>query len=203
MAELVTARPADLPVGPTEESGVGWNGLVMLVVTESCLFVFLLFSYYYIGASAALPWVAEAHPSLTLSGPDTAILLLSSVFVWWGERGVRRGNRSAALAGSGIAFVLGIIFLVIQYFEWKAKTFGPGSSSYASLYYVTTGFHMAHVVVGVVVLLLMFLWTLLGYFSPERRLPYTNGAYYWHFVDVVWLFIFSTYYITPYLGFGT
>jgi heme/copper-type cytochrome/quinol oxidase subunit 3 len=162
----------------------------------------LLFSYYYVGASAALAWVAEAHPSLKLSAPDTIILLLSSVFVWWGERAIRKGRTGAAMAGCAIGFVLGTIFVIVQLFEWKAKTFGPATSSYASLYYVTTGFHLAHVLVGLVVLLLMFVWTWLGYFSPERRLPYTNGAYYWHFVDAVWLFVFATYYITPYLGFG-
>ena len=65
MAELVTAQPMNLPVGPTEESGVGWNGLLTLIATEAALFGFLLFSYFYIGASAPLPWVAEARPDLT------------------------------------------------------------------------------------------------------------------------------------------
>jgi heme/copper-type cytochrome/quinol oxidase subunit 3 len=127
---------------------------------------------------------------------------VSSLFVWWGERGLRRGQTGVAMAGSGIAFLLGIVFLVVQAFEWKAKTYGPASSAFGSLYFVTTGFHMAHVIVGVVALLLMFVWTWRGYFGVERRLPFTNGAYYWHFVDGVWLLIFFTYYVTPYLGFG-
>lgn len=202
MAELVTARPLGLPEGPTEESGVGFVGLVMLVLTEAALFGYLLFSYFYLGASGHEPWVQEARPSLKLSGPDTVILLLSSVFVWWGERSLRGGRTGAAMAGSGIAFLLGVIFLVVQVFEWKVKTFGPGSSAFASLYFVTTGFHMAHVLVGIVALALMFLWTWRGYFSPLRRIAFTNGAYYWHFVDAVWILIFFTYYVTPYLGFG-
>jgi hypothetical protein len=57
MAELVTARPVGLPEGPTEESGVGWVGLIMMVLTEAALFGYLLFSYYYLGASSPEPWV--------------------------------------------------------------------------------------------------------------------------------------------------
>lgn len=202
MAELVQARPGDLPVGPTRDYGIGRGGLFALVASEGALFGYLLFSYYYVGASAPVPWVMEAHPSLKLAGPNTIILLLSSVAVWYAEKATRRGDRSTALVGSGIALVLGITFAVIQWFEWQAKPYGIGSGSYASLYFVTTGFHMAHVLVGIVVLALLFTWTALDYFSPTRRIVFTNGSYYWHFVDAVWLLVFTSYYITPYLGFG-
>jgi cytochrome c oxidase subunit III len=77
-----------------------------------------------------------------------------------------------------------------------------GTSSYASLYFVTTAFHMAHVIIGLLVLAAVLLWTALDYFSPRRRLTVSAGVLYWHFVDVIWLFVFTTYYITPYLGFG-
>ena len=95
-----------------------------------------------------------------------------------------------------------MIFVAGPAGEWKAKTYGVGRSSYASLYYITTGFHMAHVVVGIAVLAMLFIWTSLSYFSPTRRIVLTNGSYYWHFVDAIWLLVFATYYITPYLGFG-
>ena len=61
---------------------------------------------------------------------------------------------------------------------------------------------MAHVIVGIAVLLAIFVWTALDYFSPRRRLSVSAGVLYWHFVDVVWLFVFTTYYLTPYFGFG-
>jgi heme/copper-type cytochrome/quinol oxidase subunit 3 len=98
---------------------------------------------------------------------------------------------------------MGAIFTVIQGNEWGAKPFGMGASSYASLYYVTTAFHMAHVLIGLGVLAMLFLWTALDYFSPRRHLTISAGVMYWHFVDVVWLFVFATYYVSPYLGFGT
>jgi heme/copper-type cytochrome/quinol oxidase subunit 3 len=98
--------------------------------------------------------------------------------------------------------LLGTVFAVVQFFEWHAKAFQLGTSSYASLYFATTGFHIAHVIIGLVVLAAILLWTALDYFSPRRRLTVSAGVLYWHFVDVIWLLVFTTYYITPYLGFG-
>lgn len=202
MPEIVQARPGPLPVGPVRDFGIGRGGMITLIASEAALFGYLLFCYYYTGASAPLPWVLEAHPSLKLALPNTIILLLSSVAIWRAEKATRENDRSTALIGSGVALVLGTVFAVIQIFEWKAKSYGPGTSSYASLYFVTTGFHMAHVLVGLVVLAFLFLWTALDYFSPTRRIVFTNGSYYWHFVDAIWILVFTSYYITPYLGFG-
>ena len=98
---------------------------------------------------------------------------------------------------------MGVVFVAIQWDEWLAKPFGLGTSSYSSLYFVTTGFHMAHVVIGLGVLAALFLWTALDYFSPRRQLAISAGVIYWHFVDAVWICVFITYYVTPYLGFGT
>jgi hypothetical protein len=112
------------------------------------------------------------------------LLLLSSAAAWWGEKGVLRRNRPQALAGFGVAFLMGVGFAAVQVIEWRSKTYGLGTSSYASLYFVTTGFHMAHVAVGLAVLLALFGWTALDYFSPRRRLVVSAGVLYWHFVDI-------------------
>ncbi|MBV8910777.1 MAG: heme-copper oxidase subunit III, partial [Gammaproteobacteria bacterium] len=160
------------------------------------------FSYYYTGATSPSGWVLEPHPALKLAVPNTILLLASSATAWWGERGVLTGVRAQALIGFGLTFLMGVVFAVVQGFEWYAKPFHFGTSSYSSIYYVTTGFHMAHVLVGVLVLACIFVWTALDYFSPRRRLSVSAGVLYWHFVDIVWLFLFTTFYITPYLGFG-
>jgi cytochrome c oxidase subunit 3 len=201
-AEVALSQPKDLPVGPIGRHGIGYWGVGMLVVSEAALFAYLLFAYYYTGASAQHGWVLEPRPDLKLALPNTVLLLASSLVAWIGERGILDRHRGKALFGFGGAFVMGAIFAAVQSYEWVSKPFSLGTSSYASLYFVTTGFHMAHVIIGLGVLAALFLWTALDYFSPRRRLTISAGVLYWHFVDVVWLFVFTTYYLTPYLGFG-
>jgi cytochrome c oxidase subunit 3 len=202
MSEATVCAPLNLPVGPTGRHGNGWWGAATLIVTEAALFVYLLFAYYYSGATAHTGWLLEPAPSLRLAASATLLLMASSGAAWIGERGVLANRRLQALVGFGLAFVMGIVFVALQGVEWHAKTYGIGTSSYASLYYLTTGLHIAHVIAGLGVLLAIFLWTALDYFSPRRNLVVSAGVLYWHFVDVVWLFVFTTYYLTPYLGFG-
>ncbi len=201
MVEAALSQPGQLPVGPVRRHGIGWWGAGTLIATEAALFAYLLFSYYYLGATNPSGWVLERAPSLKLALPNTILLLASSGAAWFGERGILTMNRARALAGFGAAFLMGSVFALVQLLEWHGKSYGLGSSSYSSLYFVTTGFHMAHVAVGILVLAALFLWTALDYFSPRRRLVVSAGVLYWHFVDVVWLFVFATYYLTPYLGF--
>lgn len=202
MAEAALATPGKLPVGPIGRAGVGWWGMGALVASEGALFGYLLFAYYYLGASALPGWVLEPHPSLKLALPNTILLLASSVVAWWGEKGVTEGRTRQALIGFGIAFLMGAVFAGVQGYEWWEKPFKLGASSYASLYFVTTGLHMAHVVIGLVILAALFGWTAWDFFSARRRITVSGGVLYWHFVDAVWLCVFTTYYITPYLGFG-
>ncbi|HEV7611561.1 MAG TPA: cytochrome c oxidase subunit 3 [Steroidobacteraceae bacterium] len=200
--ELMIATPEHLPVGPVGRHGNGMWGVGAMIASEAALFAYLLFAYFYTGATAPQGWLLEPAPTLKLALPNTILLLLSSVAAWWGERGVLRRRSIQALIGFFAAFVMGSAFVAVQWFEWQAKHYGLGTSSYSSLYFVTTGFHIAHVVIGLAVLFALFVWTALDYFSPRRRLAISAGVMYWHFVDIVWVFVFGTYYLTPYLGFA-
>jgi len=202
MAELALATPRDLPVGPIGRSGLGWWGVATLVASEAALFGYLLFSYYYIGATALPGWLLEPRPKLLPALPNTILLVASSFVAIYGEKGVEKNNRAQALIGLGGAIVMGAIFAAVQGYEWWEKPYQFGTTSYASLYFVTTGIHMAHVFVGLLVLASLFGWAAVDFFSPRRRISVSNGVLYWHFVDVVWLFVFTTYYLTPYLGFA-
>ena len=198
MPDAATALPA-LPIGARGRNSVGWPGMLCLIATESSLFAYLLFSYFYMALQHGPEWLPERHPSIALAGPNTLILLASSAAVWWGENGVKHARRGQHLIGLGVGILLGVTFLVVQGFEWKAKTYGLDTSSYGSLYFTITGFHMAHVVVGVLVLATVFLWSVLGYFSPRHHARMTIASIYWHFVDVVWLFVFATFYLSPWV----
>jgi heme/copper-type cytochrome/quinol oxidase subunit 3 len=191
-----------LPVGALDTRASGWWAMIFTVFTEASLFAYLLFSYFYLAVQPHAPgtFPQGGPPDLTLALPNTLILLLSSVAVGWAQLGIEHGSRRRLVLGLGSGTVLGVIFLVVQYFEWAGKGYGLTSTPYASLYFTVTGFHMAHVVVGVMMLAALTLWSWLGYFDRVRFAHIHIGALYWHFVDVVWLAVFFTFYLTPLLG---
>jgi heme/copper-type cytochrome/quinol oxidase subunit 3 len=139
-------------------------------------------------------------PDLKLVVPNTVVLLVSSATMWWGERGIRRGAQQRLRLGLLATFVLGAGFLVVQGFEYAAKTFTPHTDAYGSLFFTITGFHGAHVFVGLVMNAVVQVRAWLGHFTAERHLAVTNAAWYWHFVDVVWLAVFASLYLSPYIG---
>jgi heme/copper-type cytochrome/quinol oxidase subunit 3 len=191
-----------LPVGAIDTRATGWWAMIFVVFTEASLFAYLLFSYYYLAVQPHLPdtFPQGGAPSLALALPDTIVLLLSSVAVAWAQLNIERNDKRHLVWGLGIAASLGMIFVVIQYFEWAGKKFTLASSPYSSLYFTITGFHMAHVVVGVLMLWSLFAWSAMGYFDRLRYAHIHIGALYWHFVDAVWIAVFFTFYITPLLG---
>lgn len=201
MAERLQLQ-SRLPVGALNTRASGWWAMIFTVFTEASLFAYLLFSYYYLAVQPHLPgtFPEGGQPDLALALPNTIILLASSVAVAWAQFGIEHGSKMRLALGLGIGAALGLVFLVIQYFEWAAKPFALSSSPYSSLYFVITGFHMAHVMVGVAMLAALTWWAAQGYFNRVRYAHIHIGALYWHFVDVVWLAVFFTFYFTPMLG---
>jgi len=198
MAEAVYLAQ-DLPVGGLKRNSVGWWGMLCLIATESSLFAYLLFSYAYFAVRFGPGWLPVAHPSLALAGPDTVILLSSSAVIWWAEQGANSGKRRQHLIGVVLTMGMGLVFLIVQAFEWKSKPYSITSGSYGSLYFTITGLHMAHVIVGLIILGVVFAWSAAGEFTPRRHTPVLISSTYWHFVDAVWAVVFTTLYVTPYL----
>jgi heme/copper-type cytochrome/quinol oxidase subunit 3 len=201
MADRV-ALEGNLPVGAVDTRASGWWAMIFVIFTEASLFAYLLFSYFYLAVQPHVPgtFPEGGMPSMALALPNTGVLLLSSVAVGWAQFNIEHNDKRRLALGLGTGAILGMIFLVVQYFEWAEKPFSLASSSYSSLYFTVTGFHMAHVVVGVIMLWTLFVWSLLGYFNRVRYAHIHIGALYWHFVDAVWLAVFFTFYITPLLG---
>ena len=193
-----SANPYDLPINPARESNPGWWAMVLIIVTEGMLFAYLLFSYFYLGSMTIGPFPSDGPPKLELALPNTIILLVSSGTMYWAERGIRAGNQTRLRVGMLITLVLGIVFLTIQGIEYSHKSFTLQTNAYSGLFFTITGFHGAHVFVGLLLNIAVQTWAWRGWFTAERHLAVTNAALYWHFVDGVWLVVFFSLYITPY-----
>jgi cytochrome c oxidase subunit III len=193
----------ELPVGSIGTRSNGWWAMLFIILTEGALFAYLLFAYYYLSIQPhTADWPPGGPPSMHLALPNTFILIASSVVAWWAEEGAKRNRNFQLSFGLFIAFLLGGVFVGIQLLEWHNKPYGLSTSTYSSLYFTITGFHMAHVVVGLLMLAALVLWSSFGMFDRWRHAPVSIGVIYWHFVDAVWLAVFLTFYVTPLLGVG-
>jgi len=188
-----------LPIGTSGRHSGGWWGMWMLIATEAALFGYLIFSYLYLFSQGGGKWPPDGLPKMGPALFNTAVLLTSSVFVVLCEHAVKRERRRLAVFWMSIAIVLGALFVGVQLKEWHDHPYGPASHLYGSLYFTITGFHMLHVMAGLIVLAVLLTWTALGFFDDRRHTVLTIGGMYWHFVDIVWLLIFTTLYITPYV----
>ncbi|PZG24077.1 heme-copper oxidase subunit III [Micromonospora craterilacus] len=200
-ATSTEALTTEQPVGRS----AGWWGMVMFVATEATLFACLIGSYFYLRFQHGGPWPPDGLTAPTLARPllMTAVLLPSSLPVVWAERGIRRGQRWRLRTGLAVTLVLGVTFLILVATEYaeKLREFTITTNAYGSLFYVITGFHGFHVLVG----LTMISWLLVaslrrGTFGAHRHDRVRNAAIYWHFVDVVWAAILFTIYLSPRLS---
>lgn len=189
--------PVGLSLGNRHTRSPGWWAMVWTIATEATLFVYALFAYFYLGSQFRGPWPPDGPPDLRLALPNTVILVASSFVLYWGERGIKQGKQMRLRLAMALTTLMGLVFLAIQIKEWGNKTFTPQSNSYASMFYTITGFHGAHVCVGLLMLIVVQIWAWKGTFSADKHLAVTNVGLYWHFVDVVWLAVFTSLYLTP------
>ena len=126
---------------------------------------------------------------------NTLILLTSSCTVTWAHHGIIAGDRNALTKGLALTVFLGVIFTGFQIYEYDHATFAFTDGIYASTFYLATGFHGFHVFVGTMFLLVCYFRARAGHFTPEHHFGLEAAAWYWHFVDVVWIFLFASIYI--------
>jgi heme/copper-type cytochrome/quinol oxidase subunit 3 len=121
---------------------------------------------------------------------NTLILLASGGTLTWSHHALKKNDRKNFLIFLVLTIVLGVIFTGFQAYEYEHATFSIDEGIYPSTFYMATGFHGAHVLIGSIFLLVCYFRALSGHFKPERHLGFEFAAWYWHFVDVVWLFLF-------------
>ncbi|MCI5060898.1 MAG: cytochrome c oxidase subunit 3 [Alphaproteobacteria bacterium] len=124
----------------------------------------------------------------------TLILLLSGCTVTWAHHAILEGHQKQAVQGLGLSVLLGFIFLCFQIYEYSHLAFGFTEGIYPSTFYMATGFHGFHVLIGTIFLFVCWLRALKGHFTPKSHFGFEAAAWYWHFVDVVWLFLFVAVY---------
>lgn len=203
MPEAVTLYGGEqLPVGSKGRLSSGWWGMIALIATEAALFAYLLFSYFYVASQQVQAWPPGGPPEVTKAVIGSVFLLLGSVTMWWGEKGIRAGRQGQLLIGLGLSILLAALFVALEGYEWAHKGFTPATHAYGSLYFTVTGFHLAHVLVGALMLAMLFVWTLRGYFGVRRHSTVSIAVMYWHFVTAVWVAVFLTFYVAPYLATG-
>lgn len=177
----------------------GTIAMELFILTEAMLFLMLFFTYFYLGHAAAR-WPTDV-PKLRLALPMLAILVSSSVVLYWGERGEKKGQIGRARLGVIVTVIMGAAFVTLQVFEYldRARTILPTSDAYGSIFFTITSLHGAHVVLG----LLMLGYVLImptEHWGPSSKPPHHvlhNVGLYWHFVDTVWVFIVALLYVMP------
>ena len=198
-APAATAAPGSAVPRPAGDRGrsIGWWGVVGVIATEATIFASLLGAYFYVRAtSAAWPQGDIEAPELRTISIFTVLLLSSSAPLFVAERAMARGHLGRAQVAMAVTFVLGAAFLANQAREYHDLGFGIDENAYASLFYLVTGLHGLHVLVGLLINLVVQakLWT--GRLSAERHRMMLASNLYWHFVDAVWVVVFTSLYLS-------
>jgi cytochrome c oxidase subunit 3 len=126
---------------------------------------------------------------------NTLILLTSGTTVTWAHHALLHGDRKGLKQGLWLTVALGALFTCVQAFEYAHAAFTFSGHIYGATFFMATGFHGAHVLIGTVFLIVCLMRAYAGHFTPTHHLGFEFAAWYWHFVDVVWLFLFAAIYV--------
>lgn len=181
----------------TTEVQIGLKiGFALFIVSEIMFFVAFFWSYFYSSMAAGL-WPPK---DLVLINPfrlpylNTLILLLSGTTITWAHHTLLNNDIKNTAKAILYTVCLGAVFTVIQVFEYMHSAFSIKDGIYPSNFFLITGFHGFHVLVGSIFLFICFLRAKRNEFTPQHHVGFEAAAWYWHFVDVVWLFLFVSIY---------
>jgi cytochrome c oxidase subunit III len=150
------------------------------------------------GAAALMQWPPkglEVLDATKLPLLNTLILLCSGTTVTWAHHSLIHGDREGLKKGLWLTILLGLLFSSIQAYEYLVAPFPFAGLNYGTTFYMATGFHGFHVIVGTIFLIVCLVRTYKGHFTPQQHFGFEAAAWYWHFVDVVWLFLFIVIYV--------
>nr|YP_009340739.1 cytochrome c oxidase subunit III [Sargassum natans]APR74042.1 cytochrome c oxidase subunit III [Sargassum natans] len=176
-------------------------GMVLFIVSEVMFFFAFFWAFFTSSLSPVFniggvwpPAGIEAISPWGLPLLNTIILLSSGASVTWAHHAIVGGFKKEALLGLVITIIFAVIFTGLQGFEYINAPFAMSDSVYGSVFFMATGFHGFHVIIGTIFLSICAFRLYLDHFSRQRHFGFEAAAWYWHFVDVVWLFLFLTIY---------
>jgi cytochrome c oxidase subunit III len=172
-------------------------GMLLFIASEIMLFGSFFTIYFFVRVVNNAPeWPPEGfHLPVFVAGVNTVILLTSSFTMHWGLQAIKRGNRAGLQAGLVLTVALGLTFLLTQIREYSRIGFAPSDGAFGSVFFGLTGLHGAHVFVGLTLLTFATIRAFRGHFTAEAHHGVEIPGIYWHFVDVMWIVVYTTVYI--------
>jgi cytochrome c oxidase subunit 3 len=172
-------------------------GMLLFIISEVMLFGAFFTAYFFIRVVADSGWFPVEGVDLpkAIAGVNTAILISSSFTMHWALEGARKGNRNALRIGLLTTAMLGFTFLTIQVNEYVHLGFAPHDHAQGTIFYGLTGLHGAHVFVGLTLLTFATVRAFRGHFTAEEHRGVEVPGIYWHFVDVMWIVVYSSVYL--------
>jgi cytochrome c oxidase subunit 3 len=172
-------------------------GMFLFIASEVMLFGAFFTALFFVRVVAQpAQWPPEGyHVPVFVAGINTAILLTSSFTMHWALQSIKRGSRIGLQAGLVLTLAMGLTFLLTQILEYSRIGFGPGENAFASTFFGLTGLHGAHVAVGLTLLSVATVRAFRGHYTPEHHHGVEIPGIYWHFVDVMWIVVYTTVYL--------
>ena len=171
-------------------------GIFLFIASEVMLFGAFFTAYFFVRVAAGTPWPTPPfHLPVFVAGINTAILVTSSFTMHWALQSIKRDNHAGLCAGLVLTFLMGLTFLLTQVREYSRLGFAPKDGAFGTIFYCLTGLHGAHVFVGLLLLAAATVRAFRGHYSSTAHHGVEIPGIYWHFVDVMWIVVYSTVYI--------
>nr|UFZ13390.1 cytochrome c oxidase subunit III [Madachauliodes sp.] len=180
--------------------GLRW-GMILFIISEIFFFIKFFWAFFHSSLSPAIELGATWPPKgivpfnpLQIPLLNTVILLTSGITVTWAHHSLMEGNYSQTIQSLFFTVILGIYFTTLQAYEYYEAPFSIADAVYGSTFFIATGFHGLHVIIGTNFLLICLIRQIFSHFSLNHHFGFEAAAWYWHFVDVVWLFLYISIY---------
>ena len=171
-------------------------GMFLFIASEVMVFGSFFTAYFFVRVVAGSPWPEPPfHLPVFVAGVNTAILVTSSFTIHWALQSIKKDNRAGLQAGLVLTIALGLVFLLTQFREYSRIGFAPSDGAFGSIFFGLTGLHGAHVFIGLTLLTFAAIRSFRGHFSAAHHHGVEIPGIYWHFVDVMWIVVYTSIYI--------